>query len=57
MGILALLCELIVGHRLGAWVKMPIPENPRLRFEHAQCRVCRSWLVRPGPIDWMAFNR
>lgn len=51
--ILGICCEMIGGHWLKPWEPMPTPWNHYLSFEHAQCKVCRQWYIRPRPLGEM----
>lgn len=48
--IIGIICEMVTGHRLGPWMRMSMPDEPLLRFEHARCRWCRQGYVRPMPL-------
>lgn len=57
MVLIGMLCEALIGHRMGPWVRIDMPEAPRARFERSKCRVCRQGYVRPQPLrEWSMFG-
>jgi hypothetical protein len=51
--LIGMLCEMLGGHWLTPWVPFACPEHAFLDFEHAQCKGCRQWYIRPRRLgDW-----
>ena len=57
MGLLAVLCEIVTGHHLGAWEPFAVPESQYADFERSRCRWCRAGYVRARRLPAPATSR
>lgn len=53
--LIGMVCEIVTGHRFGAWAPFTVPESQFARFQRATCHLCRQTSIRPEQAcyQWM----